>query len=48
MNREYIPVLRQVAKGTAVTGSRAGMTATELQILNILYAAGIASDSTTP
>jgi hypothetical protein len=48
LNREHIPVLRQVVKATKVTGSRATMTATELQILTILYAAGIASDGTTP
>lgn len=47
LNREILPVLRQVVKGTTITGSRASMTATELQFLAILANAGIVTDGTT-
>lgn len=48
LNREVIPFVRQLAPRSTVTGSRATMTATELQILAILFTAGIATDGTTP
>lgn len=49
VNREYVPVLRQVVKGVAVTGSRAGDTVAILtSLLTILTNAGIITDQTTP
>lgn len=48
VNREIIPYIRQTTPGTAFTGSRAGMTAAELQFLSILSLAGILVDETTP
>lgn len=53
VNKEYIPFLRQFDGQVrnpkrAFTGSRATFTAFELQVLSILVAAGIATDSTTP
>lgn len=49
VNREYVPVLRQVTKATAVTGSRSGATVAILtSLLAILSNAGIITDQTTP
>lgn len=49
LNREVLPVLRQVVKATAVTGSRAGAPVAILaEVLTILSAAGIITDKTTP
>lgn len=48
-NREYVPVLKQVTKAVAVTGSRGGATAAILaSLLTILSNAGIITDQTTP
>lgn len=49
LNREVVPVLRQVVKATAVTGSRAGAPVAILTaLLTILSNAGIITDQTTP
>ena len=49
LNREIVPVLRQVVKSTTVTGSRSGATVLVLtSLLTILSNAGIITDQTTP
>lgn len=48
MNREIIPVLRQLLPGTAVTGSVSGDTLFILRtLLEILGNAGVITDETT-
>lgn len=53
VNKEYVPFIRQLDAQVrnpkkTFTGSRGTFTAFELQVLSILVAAGIATDSTTP
>lgn len=49
LNKETIPFLRQLAPGTAITGSRGGATAAVLtQLLTVLAATGVITDKTTP
>jgi hypothetical protein len=48
LNRQGIPLLRQLTPGTKITVSRATMTPFELQLLPVLVAAVIVQDKTVP
>ncbi len=49
LNREIMPVLRQVTKATVISGSRSGATVAVLQsLLTALSNAGIITDNTSP